>query len=113
MSDSKCHKLSLLRRPCYNECRSYMNIGLSEMRLRYDHKRRKKKKENEWKISATVLSVSYNARAMHMRTHECIESIQSLSNKDKRKTVEQANEKKNLSKSLSQNIRKCHDRCRI
>lgn len=32
-----------------------------------------------------------------MRTHECIESIQSLSNKDKRKTVEQANEKKNLS----------------
>lgn len=29
-----------------------------------------------------------------MRTYECIESIQSLSNKDKRKTVEQANEKK-------------------
>lgn len=40
----------------------------------------RRKKENEWKISATVLLVSYNVRAMHMRAYECIKSIQSLSN---------------------------------
>lgn len=41
------------------------------MRLRYEKSINARRKK-EWKISATVLSVLYNARAMYMHTYECI-----------------------------------------
>lgn len=86
------------------------------MRLWYDHKRpeqkKKKEKKNECKIKATVLLVSYNARATHTSTYVSIEFIHSLSNQDECKTG-QCSMQKPFIKIIIQYIHKCHDRCRV